>query len=450
MTRLAEFGRNRLVPKVAAVVAVALVVVSGSLLFGVQIGSATAAAAPGFQLIYQDNFTTNVPLGAFSDCNHNVGTSAVYCGGLAAYPSVEANWWSYPAGWADTATERHLPLGGFYDPATTVWISGGEMHVRMWRGATGPNHSVTMVPKITAGMLYGQFTETFEVSHVATGFKSAHLLWPAATCPGCEIDFPEGDWNGSIEAFNHPKGGGRQDSFGDGTPWTGWHTSTIQWSPGHVTFILDGKVIGESTNNVMDTPAEWDIQNESSLDGEMAAPNTSAEMDIKSVSVYSYRPGGVAPNPTPSLPTLDNVQFNNLPTSDHQTRNDTEYCPRSLSFVTQYGTLGDCVEVVPSLFGYMARTGYVDYSTKPKEFVPTSRWSALVRDPGHQVEGSCNIGGSEVSYEAALYNTAYGGLYWGDVAVDYGRLVIIRQAIVNTAGACQFAPHSSWKVAKGP
>ena len=55
-------------------------------------------------------------------------------------------------------------------------------------------------------------------------------------------------------------------------------------------FFLDGKLMGESTNNVMDTPAEWDIQNESSLDGEMAAPNSSAEIDIKSVNVYRYQP----------------------------------------------------------------------------------------------------------------------------------------------------------------
>ena len=300
-----RYPRHQLMAKAALIVAISLCVSSGSLrasggsflgsggsllLGALQGASATQPATPGFQLIYQDNFTTDVPLGAFSDCNHNPSTPAAYCGGLAAYPSVEANWWSYPAGWPDTATERNLPLGGFYDPATTVWISGGEMHIRMWRGATGANHSATMVPKAAIGMLYGQFTETFEVSQVATGFKSAHLLWPAATCVGCEIDFPEGDWDGSIEAFNHPKGGGNQDSFGNGTPWTGWHTSTIQWTPGDVKFSLDGKLIGQSTNNVMDSAAEWDIQNESSLDGEMAAPNSSAEMDIKSVSVYRYQP----------------------------------------------------------------------------------------------------------------------------------------------------------------
>ncbi len=429
---------------VAAVIALLV----GVPLFGAVPGaSATVAATPQFRLIFQDNFTTNVPLGAFSDCDHNIGTRRVYCAGLAPYPSVEADWWSYPTGWPDTATERHLPVGGFYDPATTVWISGGEMHIRMWRGATGPNHSATMVPKVAIGMRYGQFSETFTVSKVATGFKSAHLLWPDASCPGCEIDFPEGDWDGSIEAFNHPVGGGKQDSFDSGTPWTGWHTSTIQWTPGEVKFILDGKLIGESTNNVMDTPAEWDIQNESSLDGQTAAPNSSAEIDIKSVSVYSYEPNGVAP--TSRIPTLYNVHFNNLPTSDHLTRGGTEYCPRSTSFATSFGRLGDCVEVVPSLLGYMARTGYVDYSMKPKEFLPTGGWSALVRNPGHQVTGTCNIGGTDLSYEAALYSAAYGGLYWGDVATGYDGVEIIRRAIVNVAGGCQFAPNSNWEVAKG-
>ena len=253
-------------------------------------GCAPMAAPPGFHLIFKDDFATNVPLGAFTDCNHNTDKSSAFCGGLAPYSGVQADWWAYPAGWPDTATQRGYRVGGYYDPATTVWISDGAMHIRMWRGSSGSVHSATVVPKAAIGMRYGAYTETFRVSSVARGYKSAHLLWPSGACSGCEIDFPENSWDTTISAFNHPKGGGAQDAFDNLTRWTGWHTTTIQWTPGDVRFILDGSLLGESTRGVMDSPANWDIQNESSIDGESAALNSSAQMDISSVSVYSYTP----------------------------------------------------------------------------------------------------------------------------------------------------------------
>ena len=51
---------------------------------------------------------------------------------------------------------------------------------------------------------------------------------------------------------------------------------------------MSWKLIGQSTRDVMDVPATWVIQNESSLDGESAAPNSSAQMNISSASAYAY------------------------------------------------------------------------------------------------------------------------------------------------------------------
>ncbi|MFD0384897.1 hypothetical protein ACFQ2B_29575 [Streptomyces stramineus] len=75
------------------------------------------------------------PRGAFSDCDHFPDTGRAYCGGLTG--RTRADWWAYPDGWPDTATQRAYPVGGRYDPATTVWISGGRLHLRLWRGRTG-------------------------------------------------------------------------------------------------------------------------------------------------------------------------------------------------------------------------------------------------------------------------------------------------------------------------
>ena len=252
-------------------------------------------ATPGYHLVFADGFNTPVARGSFRDCDHNDDTPRAYCSGLSA--SVRAAWWAYPAGWPDTATQRGYPVGGYYDPASTLWIApsawgDGQLHIRMWRGSSGPVHSATVVPKAAMGLRYGKFEERFRVSHVATGYKSAHLLWPVSNdaCPNCEIDFPELEWTGDISAFAHHRDsiGGDQDAYDTGKTWTSWHTSDVIWQPGSITFVLDGRIVGHSTTAVPNTAADWDLQNESALNGESAAPNSSAQMDISWVKVWSW------------------------------------------------------------------------------------------------------------------------------------------------------------------
>jgi hypothetical protein len=212
---------------------------------------------------------------------------SVYCSGLPS--SLQSQWWAYPYAWPDTAGSGqlgHFPVGGHYDPSQTVWISGGEMHIRMFRD-TSWVHSAAVIPRATIGMKYGEFTETFRVSKVATGYKSAHLLRPG-TAP-YEVDFPEGSWDKTICAYDHHPNGAQDSYCPAGATWTSWHTTTIVWVPGSVSFYLDGKLIGRSSTSP-DVQTPFIIQNESSTDGESAGVNTSAQLDISHVAVYSYVP----------------------------------------------------------------------------------------------------------------------------------------------------------------
>ncbi len=142
----------------------------------------------------------------------------------------------------------------------------------MWRGKTGPVHSATVVPKAAMGLRYGKFEERFRVSHVATGYKSAHLLWPVdnASCPNCEIDFPELEWTGRIAAFMHHKNsvGGDQDAYDTRTDLDRLAYEQRDLDSGQRHLALDGKIVGHSTTAVPNTPMSWDIQNESALNGE--------------------------------------------------------------------------------------------------------------------------------------------------------------------------------------
>ena len=238
-----------------------------------------------FQLVWSTNFPVAAPLGSFGGGGNG---SSVHAPDLPS--ALQSQWGAYPSGWADTATQRGLSVGGYYDPGTTVWISGGQLHIKLWRGASGSVHSAALVPLAAQGRTYGRYVETFRVPEIATGYKSAHLLWPSngdQDTSSFEVDYPENEWDTGISAYVHA-GDDPQQAFPSGASWSGWHTSEIDWTPNSLSFRLDGKLIGSTTTGVPDEPMDWIIQNESALNGESAAPNSSAQMDISYVAYYRY------------------------------------------------------------------------------------------------------------------------------------------------------------------
>ncbi|MCQ4040614.1 glycosyl hydrolase family 16 [Streptantibioticus rubrisoli] len=200
------------------------------------------AAQHGFRLIFADGFNQRTPLGSFSGCDHNDDTPQVYRSGLTG--SMRANWWAYPAGWPDTATQRGYPVGGYYDPVTTLWVvpspwGDGQSHIRMWRGSSGPVHSATVVPKAAMGLKYGAYQERWRVSHVAKGYKSAHLLWPVSNSDQCsENDFPESEGDTQVAGFMHPSNYGEQVAVDTGQSWGRWHF-LLRFTEGNVPDLSD-------------------------------------------------------------------------------------------------------------------------------------------------------------------------------------------------------------------
>jgi hypothetical protein len=257
-------------------------------------GTAQSAPAAGiWKLKWQANFSEPAKLGSFSGCNNYDRTPEAFCSGLPA--DLQSQWWAYPYPWEDSAIEAHKPIGGYYDPAGTVWISGGAMHIRMYR-TTGSIHSAAVLPKAAIGMVYGKYVETFSVSpDSADGYRSSHMLWPTDNLPavGDEVDFPEGEWDSTFCVHVHSlleNDGRAVSNFCPNIGWAGWNTTEIDWSPGSLKFYLDGKLIGSLTGKwVPNTPMSWILQNESALYGPEAAENSSAQLNISSLAVYSYQ-----------------------------------------------------------------------------------------------------------------------------------------------------------------
>jgi hypothetical protein len=202
---------------------------------------------------------------------------------------LQSQWWAYPDGWPDTATERHMPIGGYYSPSTTVWIAAGVMNIRMWRG-TGHVYSAALLPKAAMDRTYGKYVETFRVAHPVSGYKSAHMLWaPASFRDGgaYEIDFPEAGWGVDVKAFIHSAS--RRPYFHTATALgSRWNTSIIEWTPRRLSLYLNGKLVGSLTGRVADVPMRWVLQNETQTNGVFPPVNSSSTMQIKYVAYYSW------------------------------------------------------------------------------------------------------------------------------------------------------------------
>ena len=240
---------------------------------------------PGWKQIFTDDFNVTVPLGAFSDCNHNTETPDARCGGLKPYGDYYTNWWAYPNIWPDTAKSGAdgnggAPFGGVYHPEDVVSVSNGAMHIKMFRPSSGgDNHVATVVPIKCMDHQYGRYVERFKVVHADPGFKSAHLFYGN----GYEIDYPENDYGETISAYTYP---GRTN-FSTSAKWTDWHTTVIERTANSVKFYLDGNLIGTTSKKVPDFPMSWILQNKSSILGPYAKPGATAQLDIDWVACYA-------------------------------------------------------------------------------------------------------------------------------------------------------------------
>lgn len=224
---------------------------------------------PGWHQVFADDFTTNVPLGSFPGSAYN------------------ARWSMYPDGARDTAGQQGSPSR--YYPSKVVSVNNGVLD-KYLHTENGTPMGAALLPLTPSPQTYGRYAVRFRADSLA-GFKTAWLLWPdSGVWPQAgEIDFPEGDLDGTMFAFMHRLGatsGSDQDWYNTNTSYTGWHTTVIEWTPERVTFILDGRVVGTSTNRIPNTPMHYVLQTESCLNGCPDA-NTAGHLQIDWVTIYT-------------------------------------------------------------------------------------------------------------------------------------------------------------------
>jgi hypothetical protein len=234
---------------------------------------------PGWKQVFVDDFAADVALGRFSGV-------------------MGPNWWAYKTGWPDSSGR------GVYDSGRTLSVRGGLLNwfVHTENGVhytsaiaprfPGSSGGVTSVP---SGQLYGRYSVRFRSDRLP-GYKIAWLLWPdSKNFPNDgEIDFPEADLDSStISGYVHHQGataGHDQDTFKVAALLTGWHTATIEWLPGRVTFYLDARKVGTTANRVPNTPMHWVLQTETNTWG-WPVPDAS-QGNVQVDWVAAWRPAG--------------------------------------------------------------------------------------------------------------------------------------------------------------
>jgi hypothetical protein len=241
---------------------------------------------PGWRQIFADDFAGIVTLGEWSDCALN----PIVCSGLPE--PYRSNWWAYTEDWPDTSRN------GTYSPSKVLSVADGVLDVYI-HTEDGVHMVAAPVPLINSrdgplGQLHGRYAIRFKADSLH-GYKIAWLLWPdSETWPrDGEIDFPEGNLDGEISAFMHHQNAtvnNDQDAYFSGVSVDGdWHTAIIEWTRDAVRFILDDRVLGESTSRIPNTPMHWVIQTETTLDGYEPDDAVAGHIQIDWVAVYSVQ-----------------------------------------------------------------------------------------------------------------------------------------------------------------
>ncbi|RKH04821.1 glycosyl hydrolase family protein [Corallococcus sp. CA053C] len=223
----------------------------------------------GWRQVFTDDFTTNVPMGQFP-------------------AAVSSKWGVYPDGWKDTSKN------GTYSPSKVVSIQNGVLN-KYLHTENGVHMIAAILPKIpgansSGGLPAGRYAVRFRADAVP-GYKTAWMLWPDSEVwpRDGEIDFPEGDLDGTLSGFMHRQNGtsgGDQDAVSTTARFTSWHTAVIEWSPGRCRFLLDGAVILDKTSRVPSTPMHWVLQTETDLSGTAPGSTAAGNVQIDWVAVW--------------------------------------------------------------------------------------------------------------------------------------------------------------------
>jgi hypothetical protein len=180
-----------------------------------------------------------------------------------------------------------------YDRETVVSALGGVMQYYV-HSEKGLPRTAAEEPKIGGQLnsqLYGRYTVRFRVIEPTPHYVNAWLLWPSSNnWNEGEVNWPEGHFDGEAWMFTHDLNGNpKVNAYANNSRIkmsSGWHTATTEWGPGRIRFVMDGRVVGETTKGVPVHRMRWVLQTEAR--GEKPAATATARVQIDWVTIDRY------------------------------------------------------------------------------------------------------------------------------------------------------------------
>jgi beta-glucanase (GH16 family) len=171
-------------------------------------------------------------------------------------------------------------------PTDSVTVSGGQLHIVARTGLARPEFAGIVTTFGIFAQMYGRFEIRFRMP-AGHGPRTGFALWPVPSGSLPRIDILETSDPRSVRLTNY--WGNEQalrtygDAFNVADLSNGFHTVTLEWEPGKITWFVDGKKTFESTDGVPHQPMYLIID----LGGDPAADtNLPASLDIDYVRVY--------------------------------------------------------------------------------------------------------------------------------------------------------------------
>jgi hypothetical protein len=192
----------------------------------------------------------------------------------------------YRDGHADTSGH------GQYWPSRVLSASKGSLD--WWVHSQG-NQPMTAapLPQGYVGQKWGRWSVRFR-SDSLPGYKLAFLLWPDSDrWSDGELDFPEGELGQDIYGYAHNAQGHPERNvfkFDPKAKMSTWHTATLEWTPEHLTYSLDGSAVKSTTNpkalpQVAMHPV---LQVETSLEGPAPDPSVQGHVQVDWIQIERY------------------------------------------------------------------------------------------------------------------------------------------------------------------
>ena len=187
--------------------------------------------------------------------------------------------------------------GGWWDPSHVV-VRNGMLELQNYRDPAFGNRwvsgGVSSAPALK--QTYGKYLVRFRIDK-GNGIAGIALLWPSGDGWPPEIDFAEDGGGNRAEttATLHYGAGDSQIARSVSADFSLWHTIGVEWTPGHLSYTLDGAFWGTvSDANVPAQPMEMDLQTQAGTCGDQltSCPDvtTPAEVTMQVDWVVAYQP----------------------------------------------------------------------------------------------------------------------------------------------------------------